>query len=721
MFKAFMKSSSIFLVATVFAFSGCSLALRTMVDSASHESTQSVETVKAGQFDTGKMWTFDFPPVDYFKKTYGFTPDKTWFDKARMAALRLPNCTASFVSEDGLLFTNHHCARGSLDLVTKPGEALADDGFYAATLAEERRVPNLIVDQLVLIKDVTDEVQKAFERGKTEDERVANRDRAVADIEKRYRDETKLQCNVMNFYNGGKFSLYGFKRYNDIRLVFSPELPMEYFCGDYDNFTYPRYSLDISFFRVYDDNGQPLKTSNYFRWSPTGAAEGDAVFVIGNPGRTNRLLTYSQIEFLRDFSVPYNFKNFDSMVHLYADFIAKHPEQRLRYQTPLLNTANSQKLYAGRIKGVHDRILMAKKRDFEQTFKQAVLGNPQLKAQYEPIWDEVAALQVEKGKIYGEYQSYTFRGIGISQYFSLASNLIEFANQMKMPEDRRGNQYKGRMLDSLKARFYRPINADFEQEVLTLNLTNIRAGLGTSHAALNKLLAGRTPSAAAAELSKSTILSNKDQVMQLLNGSPDNILQSGDPFISFVVTTAERAREVREKWADLTSKEQGKVQLLGRALFGIYGTSIPPDATFSLRIADGVVKGYEYNGTIAPPFTTFYGMYDRYYSFSKKFPYALPERWVNPPASFSMSTPLDFSSTNDIIGGNSGSPVVNKNLELVGIAFDGNIESLPNDLISNEETMRCVSVHSAGILEALENIYKTDRLAKELRTAKIVN
>jgi hypothetical protein len=208
--------------------------------------------------------------------------------------------------------------------------------------------------------------------------------------------------------------------------------------------------------------------------------------------------------------------------------------------------------------------------------------------------------------------------------------------------------------------------------------------------------------------------------MQLLNGDPDNVLRSTDPFISFVVTTASRAKEVREKWADLTSKEQGKVQLLGRALFGVYGTSIPPDATFSLRIADGVVKGYEYNGTIAPPFTTFYGMYDRYYSFSKKFPYTLPERWQNPPANFNISTPLDFSSTNDIIGGNSGSPVVNEKLELVGIAFDGNIESLPNDLISTEEAMRCVSVHSAGILEALETIYKADRIAKELRAGKIV-
>jgi hypothetical protein len=717
--RVFFRISVLALLSTLILLSGCSSVQGTRQETSS---SQVLESIKAGQFDTGKMWTFDFPPIDYFKKTYNFSPDQAWFEHARLGALRLPNCTASFVSEDGLVFTNHHCARGSLDLVNRPGETLADDGFFAAALSDERKVPNLYVDQLVLIKDVTDEVQRAFESGKNDDERVANRDKAIADIEKRYREQTKLTCNVMNFYNGGKFALYGFKTYNDVRLVFSPELAMEYFGGDNDNFTYPRYSLDISFFRVYDDNGQPLKSPNYFKWSPAGAAENEPVFVIGNPGRTNRLYTYSQIEFLRDYSVPLNFKNFDNMVRILSDHIAKHPDQRLRYQTQLLNTANSQKLFGGRVKGVHDPILLAKKWDFERTFKQAVLANPQLKTQYEPIWDEVAALQVEKGKIFGEYQSYNFgpRSIGVSQYFIVASNLVAFANQMKMPESERNSQFKGGMLDSLKARFYRPINTELEQEVLTLNLTNMKAGLGSSYAALNTILAGRSPAVAAAELGKSTILSSKDQVMQLLNGDPDNVLRSTDPFISFVVTTASRAKEVREKWADLTSKEQGKVQLLGRALFGVYGTSIPPDATFSLRIADGVVKGYEYNGTIAPPFTTFYGMYDRYYSFSKKFPYTLPERWQNPPANFNISTPLDFSSTNDIIGGNSGSPVVNEKLELVGIAFDGNIESLPNDLISTEEAMRCVSVHSAGILEALETIYKADRIAKELRAGKIV-
>ncbi len=284
MLRAFLKSSLVALLVSLVFFTGCSSVQGTRPEGTSQ---QILENVKAGLFDTGRMWTFDYPPVDYFTKTYNFSPDRAWFEKARLGALRLPNCTASFVSEDGLVFTNHHCAREALDLVNRPGEALADDGFFAAALSDERKVPNLYVDQLVLIKDVTDEVQKAFENGRNDDERIANRDWAIADIEKRHREQTKLTCNVMNFYNGGKFSLYGFKRYNDVRLVFSPELAMEYFGGDNDNFTYPRYSLDISFFRVYDENGQPLKSPNYFKWSPTGAAENEPVFVIGNPGRTS--------------------------------------------------------------------------------------------------------------------------------------------------------------------------------------------------------------------------------------------------------------------------------------------------------------------------------------------------------------------------------------------------------------------------------------------------
>ncbi len=715
MVRAFLKSSFVVLV-----------SLTLLVGCASFEGTRpelggqlNLDTVKAGQFDTGRMWTFDYPPIDYFKKAYNFAPDKAWFEKARLSALRLPGCTASFVSEDGLVFTNHHCARGALDRVNKPGENLPDNGFFAATLAEERKVPNLYIDQLVLIEDVTEEVQKAFESGKNDDERVANRNKAIGDIEKRYREKTKLICNVLSFYNGGKFSLYGFKRYSDLRLVFAPELALGFYGGDWDNWTYPRYDLDISYFRVYDDNGQPLKTSNYFKWSPAGATEGDPVFVIGNPGRTNRLFTYSQIEFQRDHAYPFTSNLMNNLVNIYSTYIAKHPDQRLRYQTQLFGFSNSQKLYIGRVKGLNDPILMAKKRDFEKTFKQAVLGNPQLNAEYGHLWNEIADLQKEKGKLFGESQSYAYQGPGRSAYFGLAERLVAYANQLKLPEDQRGPLYKGKALDSLKLRFSSPTNADLEQEVLTLQLTNMKAAFRDKNPEFNKMLAGRAPAAAASDLVKATLLASQEQVKQLLDGNPDNILQSADPLIVFVASTSARAKEVRERYSELLNKEQGRVQLLGRALFGVYGTSIPPDATFSLRIADGVVKGYEYNGTLAPYFTTFYGMYDRHYSFNKKDPWNLPDRWKNPPPTFDLSTPLNFASTNDIIGGNSGSPVINKNLEVVGIAFDGNIESAPNDFINTEEAMRCVSVHSAGILEALDDIYKAERLVKELRAGKI--
>jgi hypothetical protein len=703
-------------VSSLFILVGCSTSQGTRPELSGQVN---VDTVKAGLFDTGKMWTFDNPPIDYFKKTYNFSPDKAWFEKARLSALRLPGCSASFVSEDGLVFTNHHCARGALDRVNREGEKLAETGFYAPTLADERKVPRMYADQLVLVEDVTDEVQKAMESGKTDDERIANRDKAIDEIEKRYQEKTKLSCTVMNFYNGAKYSLYGFKRYHDVRIVFAPETMTAFFGGDYDNFTYPRYDLDISFFRVYDDDGQPLKTSNFFKWSASGALEGEPVFVVGNPGRTNRLLTYSQIEFLRDYQYPFLSNLLNNLVGIFSDYIARHPDQKLQYQTQLFGYSNSQKLYSGRIKGINDPILMAKKRDFERKLKQAVLTSPQLKAEYGSVWDEIAEIQKEKGKIFGEVQSYVYRGPGRSAYFGLASSLISYAEQMKLPEDQRGPRFRGTALDSLKQRFYPELNEELDQQILALQLTNMKAAFEDRNPAFNKLLAGHAPATAAAELAKSTILSSKEKVMQLLEGNPDDILRLNDPFVGFVASTASQAREMLEHFNELLAKEQSRVQLVGRALFGVYGTSIPPDATFTLRIADGVVKGYEYNGTVAPPITTFYGLYDRYFSFDKKDPYDLPDRWKNPPSTFNLGTPLNFSSTNDIIGGNSGSPVVNENLQIVGIVFDGNIESLPNDLINDEKDMRCVAVHSAGILEALDQIYKADRIVKELKGGKI--
>ncbi len=716
--RTLFKILSLTLVLSLFAAGGCSSQQQMVTPQSS--SAVNVDTVKAGQFDTGKMWTFDYPPTDYFKQAYNFSPSTEWYEKARLGALRLSGCTASFVSEDGLVFTNHHCARGALDRVNKEGENLPENGFYAPTLDDERKVPRMYADQLQLMEDVTAEVVMAFESGKTDEERVANRTAKIAEIEKRYKDKTGLNCSVVTFYNGGKYSLYGYKRFNDVRLVFAPELGLGFFGGDYDNFTYPRYDLDISYFRVYGDDGKPLKTKNFFKWSKNGAQEGEPVFVIGNPGRTTRLYTVAQLEYSRDYAYPFVLSRLNEMVALYSAYISKHPESKLQYQTQLFGFSNNQKRYGGMVKGLHDPVIMAKKRDFERNFKNAVMAKPALKAQYEKVWSEIEAAQKDKAALFNELQALTFAGIGRPTVLSLANSLVDFASLLRLPEADRAARLRGATLDAYKGQLAgTSINAELDQTILATYLKNLSTFFTSKDAAFNKLMGGLSPDAAAASLMKSTILTKPEVVKDLLNKSAEEIETSTDPFISFVAALAPRAKVVRDKYTEAGSREQARVQVLGKAVFDVYGTSFPPDATFTLRIADGVVKNYEYNGTLAPPYTTFYGLYERYYSFDKNDPWGLPERWKNPPATFDMSTRYNFVSTNDIIGGNSGSPVVNKNLEVVGIAFDGNMESLPGDYIFDDTLNRCVSVHSSGILEALDDIYKADRIASELRAGKI--
>lgn len=684
------------------------------------------DTVQAGQFDSGKMWTFDYPPVKYFERTYGFTPDEKWFDNARLSALRLSGCSASFISSDGLVMTNHHCARYALDKVNKPGEDLPDSGFYAPTLNDERRVDGMYADQLISMKDVTAEVQEAFERGKTDEEKVAERNREIQKLQKDAWEEYKksqpndsIYAQVVTFYNGGKYSLYIYKRYTDIRLVFAPQLIVAYFGGDYDNFTYPRYDLDVSLFRIYQD-GKPLNTEHYFRWSNSGAQENEPVFVIGNPGRTSRLLTVAQLEFNRDYSYPYIVNLLKDAMDIYSKYIEQHPDKKLEYQTRLFGISNSYKAYTGYLGGLRDQYLMARKRAFEKKFREAVDANPVLKEKYGSVWKEIARIQKEKAEIYEKFQAYNVTGLGRSSYFNIASRLIQYAKAMKMPESNRPMDYKGGALDSTKKKFFPSnFNPDIEKMFLEYQLGFMSSVFGTSNEAFNRLLGGRTPTDAAHDLATTTFLGDSSRVVAMLNGSPDAILSSSDPFIQYMESIQKEASEMQARYQNLSAREATQGQKLGHALYDVYGTSIPPDATFTLRIADGVVKGYEYNGTIAPPLTTFYGMYNRYYSFGKKYPWYLPGNWSNPPADFNLSTPLDFVATNDIIGGNSGSPVINKNLEIVGLIFDGNIESLPGEYIYVDTYNRSVAVHSNAILEALAKIYHADRIVSEIKRGKI--
>ncbi len=691
---------------------GCST--QPAVKSEASQGSVNYDTVKAGKFDTGKMWTFDFPPTDYFAQTYHFNPTKEWFDKARLAALRLPNCTASFVSEDGLVMTNHHCARSSLERVQKEGEDLVEKGFYAPTLQDERKAP-VWVDQLVVIKDVTKEVQDAYNSGKTDAEKTASRmaefSKLQADYYQQYKATTKdsMVFQIYAFYNGGRYSLYGFKRYTDVRLVYAPEEEMAFFGGDPDNFTYPRYDFDCSFFRVYE-NDKPIKTSDFFRFSKDGAKEGEAVFVIGNPGRTSRLLTYSQLETLRDIQYPVVLQRLNSSMEAMSNYVAAHPDQKTRYMNQIFGVSNSIKAITGYLGGLRDPYLMAKKRDFEKKFREAVESRPELKSKYGDPWKDIASYESDQRTLLDQILPYGYQGR--SQYFSLASRLVNHA--LGLPEPMMGGRGQGAGLE-FPARFV----PEIETALLADQLAFMKSYFGDKNAAFNKLLGTRTPQQAAQELAAVAVTGSKEKFDALAKGTPDDVLKSTDPIISFVAQTQAQAEEARTKVTTIAQQEAVKVQSLGNAMYEVYGTSIPPDATFSLRIADGVVKGYEYNGTLAPAMTTMYGIYDRYYSFGKKDPWNLPERWANPPADLNLSTPMNFVSTNDIIGGNSGSPVVTTDLNVVGLIFDGNIESLPGDIIFDETKNRSVSVSTAALYEGLLKIYKADRLAKELDAGKI--
>lgn len=534
-----------------------------------------LDTVRSGKYDNGKMWTFHDPPLDYFQSEYNFTPTKEWLDHARMSALRFANyCSASFISEDGLVMTNHHCGRENVTKVTQKGENLNEDGFFANSLSEERKVPELYVSQLREVIDVTDIIKKEMDKGKSDEEKIDLLESKSEELISKYNSELNLECELVTLYNGGEYYIYCYKNFDDVRLVCAPENQIGYFGGDYDNFTYPRYNLDFTFFRVYEDN-KPLKTDHYFRWSKSGIDSGGVIFVVGNPASTSRLKTVAELEMMRDVLYPYYLKFINTQLAMMKIQLQNAGENKEEIENEYFSYMNSLKVVKYTLENLNDSYLMARKKDFEKKFITAVNSKSDLKSKYGKIWDEIKELTENQKKK------------GIDGY----------------------NEFQ-KILDA-------------------------------------------------------------------------------------------------------------KNSVLGRALFEVYGHSIPPDATFTLRLSDGVVASYEYNGTIAPVFTTFYGVYDRYYSFNSQYPWNLPDKWKTIPEGLPLETPMNFIGTCDIVGGNSGSPIINKNAEIVGLAFDGNIESLSSDFIFTTESNRMVSVDSRGIIESLRYVYKADRLYNEIINGKI--
>ena len=676
--------------------------------------------VEVGRFDTGKMWTFDNPPLDYFETTYDFRPDSQWFAQARLGTLRLPNCTASFVSSSGLILTNHHCARSSITAVEQAGENLLDDGFYAASLTSERQVEDLYAEQLIEISDITEEVYDFSSDADGEDE--AERRTVRADqIEQRLDREAKgrdstLTVEVVELYHGGQYSAYTFRRYEDIRLVMAPHLAIGAFGGDPDNFTYPRYSLDFSFLRAYDDGGEPLPSPDHFEWSTEGAHEGDAVFVIGNPGTTSRLITVSQLLFERDYSVPQALEVLRTRMEILADYIDENPDQVQEYD--LRNAhheiSNQTKKTEGELAGLRDPALIARRQAAEDRLQREINDVDSLREQYGSVFESIRVQQRSKVASAPPSGAFTFFGSPSIDSHVLVRSVYGYILGTMMQRGVGQDQ-----IDELReaAVEIEDWPEELETQMLAARLRELQIHLGDNDPTVNRVLQGRSPLAVAEQIVANTALTDSVSYVELLE---EGYLNSGDPSVALAQALTPLYFSLQQQLSGLQNREQALNAALARARFALHGADIPPDATFSLRIADGVVASYPYNGTTAPAFTTFYGMYGDFYSYrGVSDEWILPDTWLSPPEDFDRSTQVNLVSTNDITGGNSGSPLLNTDLQVVGLVFDSNIDALQNTYIYLDERGRAISVDSRGILEALDDMYAADRLVDELTTGRL--
>ncbi|MDH3292434.1 MAG: S46 family peptidase [Gemmatimonadota bacterium] len=663
----------------------------------------------------GTMWTFDAPPLDYWKQTYGFAPDQAWLDHVRLASVRLPGCSSSFVSENGLVLTNHHCARSCISATSPADSNYQETGFVAKTLEEEKPCPRVWVDQLQSIDDVTARIRQSVTATEAA-QQVEQRQAAIDATQEECVAATGLICQVVTFYQGGMYSLYRYKRFDDVRLVMAPEGQAAFFGGDPDNFTYPRYDLDITLLRVYE-NGAPRKTDHYFTWSKNGAAEGELVFVTGNPGSTGRLLTMAQMEYLRDVQYPAQLAGIERQLAMVRTLAAASPEARRQYENQIFGLENSHKAISGYLTGLRDPEKMARKKAFEADFRSRIDRDRALKQKYGSAWDAIAAAQAQLTSIAIPMRWWGFGG---SQLMSLAGGLVRLPQQTALPEEQRLTQYRGNRLDQLRAQVLRDQEFDLEQEITSLAVyfEAAKAELQPTDPYLTTMLAGREPRAAAEALIRGTKLTDVQVRTALVAGGDDAVAASKDPLIVAARKIAPLSLELASQADALNATISANAELVGQAIFAAYGKALPPDATFTLRISDGVAKRYPMNGTFAPYKTTLYGLYARAEEFGHEDPWVLAPRWKERRDRLDLATPINWVSTNDIIGGNSGSPVINKNGEVVGLVFDGNIQMLPNRFIFTDEVSRTVSVHSAGIIEGLRKVYDAERIADELQGIK---
>jgi hypothetical protein len=663
------------------------------------------------------MWTFDNLPAKQLREKYNFVASKEWLEHLQLASVRLADGgSGSFVSPDGLLLTNHHVARGQLQKNSTPEHDYIKDGFYAQTREQEIKSPDLEVAVLISTENVTNRIERQIKGITDEKQQFKARKAATAEIEQESQKQTGLQSQVVTLYSGGEYWLYRYKRYTDVRIVFAPEQQAAFFGGDPDNFTYPRYDVDFALFRVYE-NGRPIHTGNYLKWNPKGAADGELVFVSGNPGTTRRLATVSQIVFDRDVADPLILELIKNRLDTLDQYSSRGTEQARQAASDIFGLQNSQKAIKGERDALLNKQTFEKKQKEENDFRSLVASNAQWKQEFGGAWDAIAGAE---HKYRSRIRLQLFRGLN-SRLAQFAETIVEYVAEIQKPAGERLPGYQEARLQSLRLQLFSPapIYPEFEKAKLAGSLRLDIQQLGNDDPLLKIVLDGRTPDEAAAALVDGSKLSEPAVRKQLVEGGEKAVNASNDPII-LLARKLDPLRREMIKWREenVTSVVEHAGEQLGKARFLVYGKSTYPDATFTLRLSYGKVKGYPMNGTIAPSKTTFYGLYNRSAGFDNRGPFVLPQRYDHGRNKLTLSTPLDFVTTNDIIGGNSGSPVVNREGELVGLIFDGNIESLAGDYIYDETVNRAVAVHSAAIPEVLRNLYDAGPLIKELQLTK---
>ena len=663
------------------------------------------------------MWTFNNIPRAEIKKKYGFDVTDEWLKKVQLASVRFNNGgSGSFVSPNGLVLTNYHIVEDIVNEVSTPQKDLAKEGFVAHTQADEIKAPALELNVLMSIEDVTARVNGAVKAGMSDAEGFAARRAEIGAIEAESTKASGLRSDVVTLYQGGQYNLYRYKKYTDVRLVFVPEFQAAFFGGDPDNFNFPRFNIDMALVRIYE-NDQPVHPASFFKWSTAGAKEGELVFVTGHPGSTARLNTLAHLQELRDASIPIVLRLLERREAMLMKYMKMGEEQTRQAQNELNSVQNSLKVYRGQLAGLKDASLMDRKSKDEAALRKSIAANPDRQKMYGDAWDAIAKAHQGLPSYIRERRIFDLASGFNTVTFGVARTLVRLAAESEKPNAERLPEYLDARRASLEAALYSPapIHDDFEKLKLADSLGFMSELLGADHPLVKQILNGKTPEARADELIAGTKLKDVAYRKELAAGGSKAIEASTDPMIVLARLIDPKARELRKRFEnEVTGVERANYSKIARARFETEGDKLYPDATFTLRLSYGAVKSYMENGKRVSPFTTLGGLYERATQFKSEFPYNLPQRWLDKKSAVDLKTPFNFVSTDDIIGGNSGSPTINRNAELVGLIFDGNIQSLVGNFIYDESVNRAISVDVRAMREVLRKVFNANEIADEL-------